>query len=72
MLILFFFRQDAEPIGVGTGAPDTDLRHLEGKEVTLRAIVAGKFAFCRFRQCSLSTVWAKSSLFMPIRITNCG
>lgn len=28
MLILFFFRQDAEPIGVGTGAPDTDLRHL--------------------------------------------
>lgn len=27
MLILFFFRQDAGPIGVGTGAPDTDLRH---------------------------------------------
>ena len=34
--------KDAQPIGVGTSAPDADLRDLEGKEVTLQAIIAGK------------------------------
>ena len=34
--------QDAEPIGVGTDAPDAGLRDLEGKDVTLHAIIAGK------------------------------
>ena len=34
--------EDAEPIGVGTGAPDAGLRDLEGKEVTLHGIIAGK------------------------------
>ena len=34
--------KDAEPIGVGTGAPDANLRDLQGKEVTLHAIIAGK------------------------------
>jgi peroxiredoxin len=34
--------KDAQPIGVGTGAPDADLRDVEGKEVTLQAILAGK------------------------------
>ena len=32
----------AQPIGVGSGAPDAGLRDLEGKEVTLQAIIAGK------------------------------
>ena len=34
--------KDAVPIAVGTGAPDANLRDLQGKEVTLRAIIAGK------------------------------
>jgi peroxiredoxin len=34
--------EDAEPIAVGTGAPDAHLRDLGGKEVTLHAIIAGK------------------------------
>ena len=34
--------QHAEPIGVGTDAPDADLPDLEGKDVTLHAIIAGK------------------------------
>ena len=34
--------EDAEPIAVGTGAPDAHLRDLDGKEVTLHAIIAGK------------------------------
>ena len=34
--------EDAEPIRVGTGAPDAGLRDLEGKEVTLHGIIAGK------------------------------
>ena len=34
--------EDAEPIGVGTAAPDAGLRDLEGKEVTLHGIIAGK------------------------------
>jgi peroxiredoxin len=34
--------EDAEPITVGTGAPDGHLRDLDGKEVTLHAIIAGK------------------------------
>jgi peroxiredoxin len=34
--------QDAEPIGIGTDAPDAGLRDLEGKDVTLHAIIAGK------------------------------
>jgi peroxiredoxin len=34
--------QDAQPIGVGTSAPDAALRDLGGKEVTLQAIIAGK------------------------------
>jgi len=34
--------EEAEPIGVGTGAPDAGLRDVEGKEVTLHRIIAGK------------------------------
>jgi peroxiredoxin len=34
--------QDAEPIGVGTRAPDADLRDMVGNEVSLHAIIAGK------------------------------
>ena len=34
--------KDAEAIGVGTAAPDADLRDLEGNEVTLHEIIAGK------------------------------
>ena len=32
--------EDGEPIAVGTGAPDAHLRDMEGKEVTLHAIIA--------------------------------
>ena len=34
--------EDAEPIAVGTGAPDADLLDLNGKEVTFHALIAGK------------------------------
>jgi hypothetical protein len=34
--------KDAQPIEVGTDTPDADLRDLEGKEVTLQAIIAEK------------------------------
>ena len=34
--------EDAQPIAVGTSAPDAHLRGLDGKEVTLHAIIAGK------------------------------
>src|ERR1700756_5914171 len=34
--------EDVEPIAVGTGAPDAHLRDLDGKEVTLHAIIAEK------------------------------
>ncbi|HZC35509.1 MAG TPA: peroxiredoxin-like family protein [Chthoniobacterales bacterium] len=38
----------AEPIGVGTDAPDADLPDLEGKDVTLHAIIGGKPAVLIF------------------------
>jgi peroxiredoxin len=34
--------EDAEPIAVGTGAPDARLLDLNSKEVTLHALIAGK------------------------------
>jgi len=34
--------EDAEPIAVGTGAPDAHLLDLNGKEVTWHALIAGK------------------------------
>jgi peroxiredoxin len=40
--------QDAKPIAVGTDAPDAHLLDLDGKEVTLHAIVAGKPAVLIF------------------------